>query len=92
MEKEEELIALHMNNIKENAKLLTKEGDLLSYVQENEDYDIEEYVEKLQKIISSKIQMYMHMKEQIRGFKEELKEEEETHRRTIEKFGVKKQK
>lgn len=33
LEKEEELIGQHMHLIKENAKLLTKEGELISYVQ-----------------------------------------------------------
>lgn len=32
LEKEEELISAHMNLIKENAQLLTKEGEMISYV------------------------------------------------------------
>jgi len=62
MEKEEEMIQAHMNLIKDNAHLLTKEGELISYVQgkpiqvlkflvENDDYEIEEYVEKMESII-----------------------------------------
>jgi hypothetical protein len=33
LEKEEDLIAHHMKMIKENALILTKEGELISYVQ-----------------------------------------------------------
>lgn len=32
IEKEEELIAMHMGLIKENASILTEEGQLVSYV------------------------------------------------------------
>lgn len=46
IEKEEEMIASHMQLIKENAKILTKEGELISYVQETDDYDIDYYVDK----------------------------------------------
>ncbi len=35
LEKEEELIGQHMHLIKENAQLLTKEGELISNVQGN---------------------------------------------------------
>ena len=33
LEKEEELLATHMRYIKENAQILTKEGELITYVQ-----------------------------------------------------------
>ena len=32
LEKEEEIISTHMNLIKENAQLLTREGELIAYV------------------------------------------------------------
>jgi len=47
-----------MHLIKENAQLLTKEGELISYVQENDEYEIEEYVEKMNKIIEKKLSIY----------------------------------
>lgn len=57
-----------MNLIKENAQLLTREGELISYVQgnhfmyklfvENDEYEIEEYVSKVEKIIARKLHIY----------------------------------
>lgn len=58
LEKEEELISQHMHLIKENAQLLTKEGELISYVQESEDYEIEHYVDSMDKIIERKLGIY----------------------------------
>ena len=38
IEEEEELVALHMKNIKEAAALLTEEGNIISKVQGKRDY------------------------------------------------------
>jgi len=85
LEKEEELIASHMHFIKENAQILTQEGDLISYVQETEEYDIDYYVEKIGKIAARKLQMYMQLRDKINDFKKSIKEEEEMHRASIAK-------
>ena len=58
MEKEEELILTHIRIIKENAQLLTEEGELISYVQESDDYEIDEYVSKTEKIVKRNLEIY----------------------------------
>lgn len=79
-----------MNLIKENAQLLTKEGELISYVQENDEYEIEEYVQKMEMIIAKKLKVYEFLKGKIQEFKGCLKAEEEAHNMTIAKgFGAK---
>lgn len=89
LEKEEELIAAHMNLIKENASLLTKEGELISYVQENDEYEIEDYVTKMDQIIMKKLKAYEYLQTKIMDFKQHLKAEEEAHNMTIAKGWVK---
>ena len=85
LEKEEDLISSHMLFIKENAQILTQEGELISYVQETEDYDIDYYVEKIGKIAARKLQIYMQLRDKMMDFKKSLKEEEEMHRASIAK-------
>lgn len=74
-----------MNLIKENATLLTKEGELISYVQENEEYEIEDYVTKMDLIIMKKLKAYEYLQSKILDFKQHLKAEEEAHNMTIAK-------
>lgn len=91
LEKEEELIGSHMNLIKENAQLLTKEGELISHVQENDDYEIEDYVAKMSHIIERKLEIYTYLKDKLGDFKVHLRAEEEAHNMTVAKgFGNKK--
>lgn len=76
-----------MHLIKENAQLLTKEGELISYVQENDEYEIEEYVGKMSKIIERKLEIYMMLNGKLQEFKKHLREEEEVHNMTVNKGG-----
>ena len=50
VEEEEELRNKHLEYLKEAAKLLTEEGELISNVQGfgNEDYDMDEYVNRME--------------------------------------------
>lgn len=85
LELEEDLISSHMALIKENAKILTNEGELISYVQETDDYDIDYYVEKCSGIVNRKLQIYKMLQDKIVEFKKTLREEEELHRATMAK-------
>ena len=85
LEKEEELIASHMQFIKENAQILTQEGELISYVQETDEYDIDFYVDKIGKIAARKLQIYLQLRDKLLDFKKSLKEEEEMHRASMAK-------
>lgn len=79
LDEQEELFATHMTAIKEDAKLLTQESDLISTVQGAGfiDYDIDSYVEKLQKIIKKKLKIYSLLSTKLSTFKKNLDEEDE---------------
>jgi kinesin family protein 2/24 len=75
--KEEDIvISKHMNVIKEDAKMLTEEGDLISFMRgiNNESVPMEEYALKLSNIIDKKLDYYMQLKEIITKYKKSLKE------------------
>jgi kinesin family protein 2/24 len=75
--KEEDIvISKHMNVIKEDAKMLTEEGDLISFMRgiNNESVPMEEYAFKLSNIIDKKLDYYMQLKEIITKYKKSLKE------------------
>ena len=72
------MVALHLNIIREDAQLLTKESEIISKAQnEDEDYDIDEYVDKLEDIVKKKIHLYKSLSKKISSFRLALKEEEE---------------
>lgn len=60
-----------MNIIKEDAALLTKEGDLVSNIKGvgEMDYDMEAYIYDLERIISKKIKLYDTLKNKLKSNK-----------------------
>lgn len=81
VEEEEELRNQHLEYLKEAAKLLTEEGELISNVQGfgSEEYDMDEYVVRMEKIITRNLQIYGDLQNRIQTFKKHMKEEEEAH-------------
>ena len=79
LDDQEELFATHMAAIKEDAKLLTQESDLISTAQGAGfiDYDIDSYVEKLEKVIKKKLKIYSLLGNKLSVFKKNLEEEDE---------------
>lgn len=74
----DEMVALHLNIIREDAQLLTKESEIISKAQnEDDDYDIDEYVDKLEEIVKKKLHLYKSLSKKIGSFRLALKEEEE---------------
>lgn len=67
-----------MAAIKEDAKLLTQESELISKVQGDGyvDYDIDSYVDKLESLIKKKMKIYNLLGKKLDGFKKALKEED----------------
>ena len=67
--------------MKEAAQLLTEEGELISNVQGvgAEEYDIDEYVGRMERIVARNIEIYSDLQRRINKFKKHLKEEEEAH-------------
>ena len=61
--------------------MLTEEGELISNVQGigNVEYDIDEYVNRMEKIIQRNIAIYTDLQRRMNRFKKHLKEEEEAH-------------
>lgn len=68
-----------MAAIKEDAKLLTQESELISAIQGIGfmDYDVDSYVEKLEGVIRKKLKMYELLSRKVQNFKRNLKEEDE---------------
>ena len=61
--------------------MLTEEGELISKVQgmTGEDYDIENYVENMERIVARNLAIYGDLQKRMGKFKKHLKEEEEAH-------------
>ena len=85
---QEEIFATHMAAIKEDAKLLTSESELIQNVQGVGfmDYDIDLYVKKLEYIIKKKLKMYNLLSKKLEVFKHNLKEEEEISSKVKDTF------
>jgi len=79
LEEQEEIFSLHMSAIKEDARLLTHESELISNVQGIGvvDYDVDAYVQRLESVIKAKLQLYSTLDKKSSKFKRHLQEEEE---------------
>ena len=79
MEEEEKLLSCHVDVIKEDARMLTEEGRLISQVQGEGvvDYDIDEYVKQMEKLVKHKVQIYSQLARRLNNFKKYLHEEEQ---------------
>ena len=77
IEEQEFIISSHMNVIKDEAKMLTDEGCLISSVKgiNKETILMEEYALRLEKIISKKLQHYKELKMKIRNYNKIVKTE-----------------
>ena len=60
---------------------MTEEGELISNVQGvgSVEYDIDEYVSRMERIVGRNIEIYSDLQRRINKFKKHLKEEEEAH-------------
>ena len=67
-----------MAAIKEDAKLLTQESELISAIQGIGfmDYDVDSYVDKLESIIKKKMKMYEVLNRKVQNFRKYLSEED----------------
>lgn len=68
---EANLVGVHMSVIKEDATLLTEEGELVSNVKGvgEIDYEMETYAKDLERIINRKIKMYKELKTKLDIYK-----------------------
>ena len=78
---EDEIITTHMEVIKQDAKLLTEEGKLISLIKgignEEDKIDVDEYINRLENVLDQKINLYSGLQDKIDVYKEHLKEEDQ---------------
>lgn len=79
IEQEEEIITTHIQIIKDDAKLLTEEGELISSIKginnDETDFLMEDYIRNLDQIINKKISIYMDLKKKMEIYKQTLNED-----------------
>jgi len=83
IEDEDEIVNSHMNIIKEDAKMLTEEGELITNVKGvgEAQFEMEAYTNRLEKIINQKIKLYLDLKTKIDSYKQHIKEEDEIRKK-----------
>ena len=78
-----------MNIIKEDARLLSQEGDLITNIKgvgKEEDFKMDEYIAGLDKIIEQKLKLYNNMKGKVEKYKNHIKEEDILRQKLNPKF------
>ena len=77
---EDDIITTHMEVVKQDAKLLTEEGRLISLIKgigsEEEKIEIDEYIQRLENILDQKMNIYSGLEDKIDVYKGHLKEED----------------
>ena len=78
---EDDIINMHMEVIKQDAKLLTEEGKLISLIKgigtEEEKIEVDEYIKRLENVLDQKINLYSGLQDKIDIYKGHLKEEDQ---------------
>ena len=89
VEDEDDIINYHMNIIKEDARLLSQEGDLITNIKgvgKEEDFKMDEYIAGLDKIIEQKLKLYNNMRGKVDKYKKHIKEEDVLRQKLNPKF------
>ena len=77
---EDDIITTHMEVIKQDAKLLTEEGKLISLIKgigsEEEKIEVDEYILRLENVLDQKMNIYPGLQDKIDVYKGHLKEED----------------
>lgn len=73
---EDKLVDDHRKNIEEARTLLQEEEKLMDRVDTDVDYNMEEYVRRLDEILAQKIEKFTQLREKVNRFKKQLEEEE----------------
>lgn len=75
MEEQEQLRMNHLEYLKEVAHMITEQGELIQNIQ-SDDYEIDDYVSKMEVIVGRNLKIYQDMQKQLGRFKGMLNEEE----------------
>ena len=89
VEDEDDIINYHMNIIKEDARLLSQEGDLITNIKgvgKEEDFKMDEYIAGLDKIIEQKLKLYNNIRGKVEKYKKHIKEEDVLRQKLNPKF------
>ena len=77
---EDDIITTHMEVVKQDAKLLTEEGRLISLIKgigsEEEKIEVDEYIQRLENVLEQKMNIYSGLQDKIDIYKGHLKEED----------------
>ena len=77
---EDNIITNHMEVVKQDAKLLTEEGRLISLIKgigtEEEKIEVDEYIQRLENVLDQKMNIYSGLQDKIDIYKGHLKEED----------------
>ena len=77
---EDDIITTHMEVVKQDAKLLTEEGRLISLIKgigsEEEKIEVDEYILRLENVLDQKMNIYPGLQDKIDVYKGHLKEED----------------
>ena len=80
IEDEDDIVATHMDVIKQDAKMLTEEGELITKIKGIEDseenFTMDDYLKRLENIINKKIDIYSGLQNKIDVYKQHIKDEE----------------
>eukprot|EP00794_Sanderia_malayensis_P007845 gene7845-8694_t len=76
IETEEQLIDQHKTSIEEHKEMLGEEEQMLERINYETNYDLEDYVKRLDDILTQKIDKLTQLKEKVKVFKQQLFEEE----------------
>lgn len=84
IDQQDELLMLHINILREEANFLTRETDIISKIQNNDDfengYSIDDYLSDMEDIIKKKIYLYNKYNKKKNKIKSALNEEEEINK------------
>ena len=89
VEDEDDIINYHMNIIKEDARLLSQEGNMITNIKgvgKEEDFKMDEYIAGLDKIIEQKINLYNNIRKKVDKYKEHIKQEDDLRKKLDPKF------
>lgn len=73
---EDKLVDDHRKNIEDAETLLQEEKKLMERVDTDVDYNMEEYVRRLDEILAQKIEKFTQLRDKVNKFKKQLEEEE----------------
>lgn len=89
IEEEDDLLNTHMEVIKDDAKMLTEEGELITKIKHlgtEQDFKMDEYLMRLEEIINKKVTIYSELQDKLGVYNNHLKEEDKLRKENPQFF------